>query len=294
MSASLTAVAKETLAIVASGAYQLPSGERVELADAIARAERGTILYRPGDDDALDAPAPIEGTTSFEVTGETTAEAARRLVEREGATHVAALNFASAKNPGGGFLSGAKAQEEDLARCSALYRCQLAQPAYYEANRAQASMMYTDHLIYSPDVPFLRDDRLELARPFLLSVLTSPAPNAGAAEGRPEEGEVHATLVRRAAQVLRVAAHHRHRVIVLGAWGCGVFRNDPREVADVFAVLLASPRFERAFERVVFAIFDRSKGRENHLAFERRFGPPGSRGEIATVRTTKPAGNGAA
>ena len=66
------------------------------------------------------------------------------------------LNFASARNPGGGFLRGAKAQEEDLCRCSGLYETLLECPTYYSVNRHQKSMMYTDHIIYSPKVVFFR------------------------------------------------------------------------------------------------------------------------------------------
>jgi uncharacterized protein (TIGR02452 family) len=267
---SLEGVGKETVEIARRGWYEAPGGQRVSVEAATRHAVEGTVLYRPGDYDAL-SREDLGAPSTWEVSEETTAEAARRLVTREGAERVAALNFASAKNPGGGFLRGAKAKEEDLARCSALYACQLTQRPYYDANRASGSMLYTDHLIYSPDVPFFRDDRLELlAAPFALSILTSPAPNAGEAEGRPEATQVRATLERRAAHVLRVAAHHRHRVLVLGAWGCGVFGNDPAAVADVFAGLLAAPPFARAFTRVVFAIYDRSASRGTLRAFQQR------------------------
>jgi uncharacterized protein (TIGR02452 family) len=268
-----SAIAQETLAITSRGAYEHASGARVDIGAAVTRAIEGTRLHRPGDYDALTPAAAKPNPTVFEVTGETTAEAARRLVEREGEARVAALNFASAKNPGGGFLGGAKAQEEDLARCSALYPCLITQRAYYEENRASGSMLYTDHLIYSPDVPFFRDERLELLpAPFLVSILTSPAPNAGAATTHGERAGVLPTLRRRAEQVLRVMAHHGHAVLVLGAWGCGVFKNDPREVAGVFAELFAGATFERAFARVVFAVYDRSKEQANRKAFDERFG----------------------
>src|SRR5262249_18102072 len=114
---------------------------------------------------------------------------------------------------------------------------------------------------------------------FLVSILTSPAPNAGEAKQHGESARaVRTTLERRAAQVLEVSAHHGHRVLVLGAWGCGVFQNDPHAVAQVFADLLAD-RFSHAFARVVLAIYDRSKGQETRRAFDQRLG-----GRAAKVR----------
>lgn len=273
---SLTGVAKSTLAVIDAGGYVASSGGRRDLADALAAAIAGTRLYRPDDGAALLAAAPrpgVSGTTRIAVTAETTTQAARRLVQDEGVTRVAALNFASAKNPGGGFLRGAKAQEEDVARSSALYRCLLEARPYYDANRATASMLYTDHIIYSPGVPFFRDDRLELLeQPYVCSVLTAPAPNAGEALRRDvSRAAISETLRRRAGIVLAIAEAERERDLVLGAWGCGVFRNDPVEVAAVFADWLASDRFRAAFDRVTFAICDRSAGQRTLAAFQDRF-----------------------
>src|SRR5579863_2784511 len=105
---SLATIAAETLEISRRGWY-LASGERVAIGEAVERAMAGTGLYRPSDEVAMDLPAGEVGGPALEVTPETTATAARRLVEREGHGRVAALNFASARNPGGGFLGGAKA-----------------------------------------------------------------------------------------------------------------------------------------------------------------------------------------
>ena len=271
---SLRGVASETLRILGEGTYVAPSGRVVSFAPAIEAAIRGTVLVRPHDAASL-ARTAQGGARAIEVTEETTAQAARRLVAREGESHVVALNFASAKNPGGGFLGGAKAQEEDLARASALYVCVRTQRAYYDLHRMSASLLYTDHVIHSPSVPFFRDDRNELLEePFLVSILTAAAPNAGEVLRRDASAgpAIRAALHSRARVLLDVAAHFGHRVLVLGAWGCGVFRNDPREVAEAFASALGEERFNGMFERVVFAVWDRSPAQVNLAAFRERFG----------------------
>ena len=184
------------------------------------------------------------------------------------------LNYASARNPGGGFIKGAKAQEEDLARCSALYRCLEPQTAYYAANQQTgkdtAGMLYTDHIIHSPSVPFFRrKNRDLLEEPFLASVITAPAPNATQALRRDPTSlpMIRAVLVRRAGGVLAVAEAHGHRNLLLGAWGCGVFGNPPRLVAAAFADWLASPRFAGSFDAVVFAVYEPVRGRDTLTPF---------------------------
>jgi len=269
---SLGGVGKETVEIVKRGSYRAPSGREVSIAVAVERAVSGTSLYRPERLERLVASRPRgTGTPRVELTQETTADAARRLVQDEGATGVVALNFASARNPGGGFLGGAKAQEEDLARRSALYACLITQRDFYEANRAQRSLLYTDHIIHSPDVPFFRDRQLELLdAPFVASIITAPAPNAGAMLPRdPDAGpRIRATLEARAAKVLAVAADRGHRCLVLGAWGCGAFRNDPKVMAEIWARLLAAPEFAGAFDRVVHAIYGRGAKDRSYAEFE--------------------------
>ncbi|WP_437893599.1 TIGR02452 family protein [Sorangium sp. So ce124] len=270
----LTSIAAETVQIASRGEYTAPSGATVRIRDRVLAAVKGTVLYRPGSLDAWEPKERLDRPTAIQVTGETTGAAGRRLIEQEGEARVMALNFASAKNPGGGFLRGAKAQEEDLARCSGLYASLVEQRDYYDQNRACGSFLYTDHIIYSPDVPFFRDEQHALLdRPFALSIVTAPAPNAGEAFQRDDatDQEIRAALERRADMVLAAAGAHGHRCLVLGAWGCGVFRNDPREVADVFARCLGSPRFRGAFSRVVFAVYDRGDDRPNYRAFQERF-----------------------
>jgi uncharacterized protein (TIGR02452 family) len=154
--------ASETVSICEAGSYLAPSGRSVRIADLIKDALAGTILYSQEN-----IPAPEENRpavcTTFEVGNETTFSALARLTSDGMGGHIGCLNFASAKNPGGGFLTGAQAQEEALARSSALYPCLLKVPQYYERNRANRSTIYLDLLIYSPSVPFFRNDEVIFA-----------------------------------------------------------------------------------------------------------------------------------
>jgi uncharacterized protein (TIGR02452 family) len=272
-SASRADIAAETVAISTDGHYLTASGVAVDIAAAVRKAVAGTRLHVP-DDFSLPTPKDAGRQTKFEVSGETTIAAMRRL-SANGSGSMACLNFASAKNPGGGFLRGSEAQEESLARSSALYPCLLAAPEYYERNRAGTTSLYLDLAIWSPEVPFFRDDYgALLEQPYLASVITAPAPNAGAiAVNEPgRSNEVEPTLRRRTAFVLNIAAAMRVQRLVLGAWGCGVFRNDPQLVALVFRELLGKDgEFENAFEEVVFAIYDRSKEQNVFHAFEKEF-----------------------
>jgi uncharacterized protein (TIGR02452 family) len=273
----LAGLAEETLEIVDRGAYVGPSGQTVDLAPTVRDAIGGTVLYRP---DELRRLARVQGPTRqdagvgvgrVEVTTEGTAEAGRRLVA-EGETDVVALNFASARRVGGGFLGGARAQEEELCRASALFRCLETQPDYYDANRAHPNALYTDHIIYSPRVPFFRDGaRRLLDAPFELSVITAPAPNTGAVlqQGDVESAAVADAVVRRAAMVLAVARDRGHDCLVLGAWGCGAFRGDPEVAAGAFDQALRGT-FAGVFRRVVFAVLvARGADQRNYDVFSR-------------------------
>ncbi|MEU5212814.1 TIGR02452 family protein [Streptomyces sp. NPDC020742] len=272
MSARLRGMAQETERIVAAGVYRAPGGQLVEIGEAVRRACAGTRMYGPGPVAVADA-APV-GPTEFEVTDEGSLTAGRRLAEAGGGP-LAILNFASARNPGGGYLNGAQAQEEALCGGSALYRCVREAPEFYAAHRAEPSAFYSDRVILSPGVPVFRDDRgVLLEVPYEAGFLTAAAPNAGViARQRPAEADrVPAALRTRAERVLEVAAAGGHRQLVLGAWGCGVFRNEPADVATAFgAALLGAGRFADRFERVVFAVLDRRADSPTRAAFQAVF-----------------------
>jgi putative RNA 2'-phosphotransferase len=284
-------IAKQSLAACDAGAYTNDNDAQVDIATPLAAAKAGTRLCELGVDE-LTAPAQRVGTaptappppsatiadraayggTAVSVTGETTIEALVRLAQLDG--HLGCLNFASAKRPGGGFLGGAQAQEESLARASGLYPCLQTQPDYYSRNKAFGSALYLDTVLYSPNVPFFRDDNGGwFDAPVLASVITAAAPNVSALkESRKYDAEdVAEVLQNRSEFVLAIAAHHKIDRLVLGAWGAGVFGNDPAQVARIFAELLRGP-FAGVFVEVVFAVLGTRETSANHRAFAETFG----------------------
>ncbi|MFE5895654.1 TIGR02452 family protein [Streptomyces sp. NPDC056462] len=267
MSARLRGIAQQTEEIVAAGRYRAPDGREVSLEAAIEAARDGTLMYGP---DPVPVPQIPQRETFFEVTGESSLEAARRL-----GAGTAVLNFASARNPGGGFLNGAQAQEEALCRASALYTSLLGARAFYDHHRAHRDPFYTDRVIHSPGVPVFRDDRGRLLQaPYTAGFLTAAAPNAGVIRRTAPQrtAELPGALATRAERVLETAVAHGYRRLVLGAWGCGVFQNDPAQVAGAFQGLLApGGRFAGAFEHVVFGILDRTPDSPVRAAFVRAF-----------------------
>ena len=268
-------IAKQTLDALKKGYFTNPSGKTVSIKKQQTHAESKTILYRPDASEDLLKQLPDEAdnfSTIYEVSNESTFDAARRL-EQEGARRIFCLNFASAKSPGGGFIKGSAAQEESLARASGLYLCQLKAKGYYDINRKIGTCLYSDYMIYSPDVPvFKYEDGSLMEVPIAVSILTAPAVNAGIVRrNEPRKvAQIKPVMKKRIAKVLAIALKHEHEVLILGAWGCGVFQNDPSTIAKLFREALEGA-FKNRFKKVIFAI--KTRNEELFLApFKARFG----------------------
>ncbi len=234
------------------GHYVTVQGTSVDWSADVAAACSAKLSIPP------DAALPTHerdpfSQTHVQVTNETTLGASRRLVES--GHEPLALNFANGVNPGGGFLDGARAQEEGLCRSSALYLTLFDDPMY-EAHDQRPRPDSSDWAIYSPAVPVFREDGQELEKPWLLNFITCAAPYAPTI-GQPEAGDL---LERRIHRVLAIARAYGHPVLVLGAWGCGAFGNDPHRTATDFRRALESD-FRGAFSDIVFAIADWSPER---------------------------------
>ena len=280
-------IAAATLTTCTDGSYLTSDGCIIDIASSISYSVANTVFhppeYKPRVRTVDNKIKTIEVSTSYEVANEGALHCARRLTAA--GNSVAILNFASARNPGGGFLNGAEAQEENLARNSTLYAAQIGPQgrAFYDlvASGALSDGLYTHALLYSPRVPVFRDDRPDgetLDEPWLSAFITAAAPNAGVARTRGvADSVIEQTFMERAARVLAVAAGEGHDTLVLGAWGCGVFKNDPSFVAGAFRKLL-STKFRNVFRHVAFAILGADSTRAPFVASFGGACPAGSSG----------------
>jgi uncharacterized protein (TIGR02452 family) len=247
------ALGRSAVTAARNGFYLTRDGQEVVWRDAVQAACAARRSIPPNAALPRHERSPF-AETRVQVTNETTLGASRRLVQH--GLRPLALNFANGVQPGGGFLSGARAQEEALCRSSALYQTLLDDPMY-EEHRKRPQPDSTDWAIYSPDVPIFRlDHGAELQDPWLLSFLTCAAPYAPDI-GQPRAGDL---LQKRIYRVLAIAQAFGHAALVLGAWGCGAFENDPRRTAADFRRALEHD-YRGAFSDIVFAITDWSPER---------------------------------
>lgn len=238
-------VNNQILKILNDGEYNY-QGKIINIAETLNNAILGSILYKDIPDKEI-----IKTKVKLEVTNESTIQAANRLLVNN--KDIVILNFASACNPGGGFLAGAIAQEEDLCRASGLYPCLKNKPMFYNDNIKCGNHYYTDGIIYSPNVPFIMDGD-GFVEPYLLSVISCPAPNVRLMDNVDEE-YLYNLILGRIEKILKVAYLHNHKTIILGAWGCGAFGNDIKKVANAFKIVLNKMP---VFENVCFALLGRS------------------------------------
>ena len=264
--------ARQTLEIIEKGFYVV-NGHRVNIADNITRSVQQTVLYSP---EALinmlekKDKQTVNQRTLIKVTNQSVLEALSEITVEGSA---GCLNFASATNPGGGFQNGALAQEETLAAASSLYPSLLKCFEMYKFNRSNQTNLYSDHMIYSPDVLFFKDDDGNLLnKPYMADILTCPAVNVSAVkQNNPAELiYVEQTMMSRMDKMLFVFASHNVENLVLGAWGCGVFQNSPFDIARYFAEFLTgNGKYAGCFRKIIFAVFDRSEKQENIKAFRK-------------------------
>lgn len=211
-------------------------------------------------EDSIDQPVVEKSNTQYSVTSNRSFHEAKQWVAK--GFKVAVLNFANNHSVGGAPFS-AGAQEESLCRCSTLLPCLTAMltPFYHKHsdmfNAGKMDFMGNDDLIYTPNIcVFKTDINAEVIEPqmmpedewYSVDVITCAAPQLRHGQGRPADYE--AQMSRRIKKILDVAARQGAEVLVLGAWGCGAFRNP----SDVIARLFREQLQNYDFKQVAFAM----------------------------------------
>ncbi|KAF9479077.1 hypothetical protein BDN70DRAFT_913332 [Pholiota conissans] len=291
---SLKDIAASTLQNIEEGLYEL-DGSTYNLESAIKHTNENTSFYAADSNlsewstRTRDTDAPTRrGGLKIIVSECSVLVGTRRLKGDVDSVlgledkRVGVLNFASAKNPGGGFIRGAQAQEESIARSSTIYPSLMTETGqkFYQPHKKDPKEGYYSHaMIYSPRVLFFRADKGTWLPPIEADVLTSAAVNAGVVRrylrqrNSVDESELDAAMKERMARVLYLFELRGVRHLVLGSFGTGVFRNRVELVAGVWKELLVGEhaRFKDSFDRVVFAVL----GSATFKVFEETFADVG-------------------
>ncbi|KIK95763.1 hypothetical protein PAXRUDRAFT_32794 [Paxillus rubicundulus Ve08.2h10] len=284
-------IADTTLKALEAGSIT-SAGISYDLAANIRFSNHNTRYYPPNDNfiSTWSSNAPKSSTHALpkiSILDISTLDGARLLHDKLSSRstsygRIAVLNFASATRPGGGFLGGAQAQEESIARSSTLYpslMTDVAQQFYQLHGRDRKGGFYYHAMVYTPSVVVVRNDGGDWVSPFEIDVLTSAAVNAGDVRSKNNKGErinsaeleskINTTMMERMARVLFLMEQQGAKNIVLGSFGTGVFRNNVEVVARIWADLLTGQgaRYKHSFDRVVFAIL----GMSTYSAFGQAF-----------------------
>lgn len=181
-------------------------------------------------------PAKVSRSRHYSVDGNTVRETTVQSIIRNAEDkRVIALNFANAMYAGGGYVLGGNAQEESLCRASLLYYTIKTQKKYYRSNRLHVFPNYTDVMIYSENVPVIRDDRGErLEKPMQCGFITCPAVNRTFAKFMMSGKKIDRIMRTRIKRIITLAVMKKPDVLVLGAFGCGMFGNRREKVLPVF------------------------------------------------------------
>lgn len=230
--------------------------------------------------DSITRPKPcLEAPAKIIVSGKRSFEAAQTY----GNLQTCVLNFASATNPGGGVVWGSTAQEECLCRCSTLYANLTARKLwrpFYETHRAQNNPLYNDDCIYTPDVVVFKTDTRD---PKLLpqdawwnvNVITCAAPNLrtdrdGTVRVRISNDELYKLHIKRMRRILDIAAQKGNDAVILGAYGCGAFKNPPAVVATAMRQIIEEYRYH--FRVIEFAVYCSPRDDQNYRVFQQILG----------------------
>lgn len=277
----------DTLSVFEKGFYE-KDGRKINL--KLSGEEREEVqVFLPKDIETIDESKrqkiSIIGRCCYGCVNADSFSVARKCIDNTSLfssgteRSVLVLNLANPVHPGGGVRNGANAQEEDLCRKSSLLLSLESKDAkkYYEYNESLRTYMGSDAIIITPKVEIIKDEKGDfLEEPVIVSVMTCAAPMLkNGLEGMNEE-EYRQMVYKRIVGMLKVSACLGYSVLVLGAFGCGAFRNDAKVVSDLFYKALKEFQYngmteKDLFRRIDFAVLCRPDNTYNFDEFNRNF-----------------------
>ena len=255
------------------------------LMQAVQQSTDNQVFIAEGEDITVSSAYKTE-KAKVVVSGKRSLEAAEAYAKQ--GKKVCVLNFASATNPGGGVVNGSSAQEECICRCTTLYPClntDTMWSAFYKPHRKAANPLYNNDCIYTPDVCVFKSDTnfpeiLPKNEWWNVNILTCAAPNlrerpsnamnphAGDKAAKITPTELEKFLTKRVRRIFEIAVANGNEVLILGAFGCGAFRNPPEIVANVFNTVMQD--YLCSFDTIEYAVYHTEREVANFEAFKRR------------------------
>ncbi len=266
-----TALIDETLRICQKGSYE-KGGKSVQLTLTSSQMSEARVLL-PDEVHNLPLGGTKTALPAFSCENQDALSLAHEKYRDSSYAKILLLNLASSVKPGGGVRDGMGGQEEDLCRDSTLLMSLESENAksYYTYHKELNTRLASDAVILSPNVAVFRDQNAELLdQPFVISVLSCAAPNLRfGLEGKSGD-EYRELLCDRIEGIIKCAAHLGYRDLILGAFGCGAFKNDAALVSDVFYQTLTGPA-GRGIAHADFAVLCTPGKEYNYNEFCRNF-----------------------
>ena len=260
---------RNTVEIVNQGHYVAESGEEYVFPND-SDMMRNTVFYVR--EIRMDDIPPRDEPTIVEVQNIDCLYAGVQLKEQ--GYNPAVLNMASRRNPGGGVPTGAGAQEETLFRRTNLFRSLYQFAPYAEQygikpSHHQYPLDRNYGGVYTPNAIYFRESEQKgyalLEKPVCLSFITVAGMNRPDLTDYGMIADHHVEPIKNKIRtIFRIGLVHGHDSLVLGALGCGAFRNPPRHVARLFHEVMDEPEFKDKYRRVIFAILDDHNAHQKH------------------------------
>lgn len=231
MSFKLMKIAAQNIGIAKKGYYK-KQDSKIEIKDDLDKAIEETIYVNEVEE--VEEKVSEEYKVSHNIIKTDVISTALELKKNVNG-EVMVLNFANATVVGGGYLNGAVAQEECICRSSLLYNCLHSLKIIYNINKKNYTPLHHDYLIYSPNVPVIRNSKYELLDNYeKISFISCPAVNKKLAKFFSKEDEVLAAMDSRIKFLIKFAVSKKPSVLILGAFGCGVFGNNREDIYPIF------------------------------------------------------------